>query len=130
VRHGSDLLRLETLERRLAVIGLPQEERPAPAPVQASARAPIDPPVSTNPQHVDGLDISPAEDGYMVSRPQLDRVHFLNPSAVLILELCNGANSEREIANLVRDGYGLDATPADAIVGETLAKMKSEGLLK
>lgn len=81
-----------------------------------------------NPQHVDGLDISPAEDGYIVYQPELDRVHFMNATAVLILELCNGKNSEQEIVDLIREGCGLE-NPAE-VVKETLAKMKTEGLLK
>jgi hypothetical protein len=126
VRHGRDLLRLEELERPLGATGSTQEDRPVPPPVQDR----IESRASANPQCADGLDISPAEDGYMVSQPQLDRVHFLNPPAVLILELCNGANSERDIAGLIRDGYGLEEAPAATVVGETLAKMKAEGLLR
>ncbi len=78
---------------------------------------------------MDGLDISPAEDGYIIYQAELDRVHFMNATAVLILELCNGKNSEEEIVDLIREGCGLEENPADA-VRETLAKMKAEGLLK
>ena len=81
-----------------------------------------------NPKSVDGLDISPAEDGYIIYQPELDRVHFMNATAVLILELCNGRNSEEEIVDLIREECGLEHNPADA-VRETLAKMKAEGLL-
>ena len=76
---------------------------------------------------MDGLDISPAEDGFIVYQPELDRVHFMNATAVLILELCNGTNSEQEIVELIREGSGLE-NPAEA-VKETLAKMKTDGLL-
>lgn len=80
------------------------------------------------PKQVGGLDISPAEDGYIVYEPDLDRVHFLSPVAVVILELCNGNNTEAEIVDLIRDGFGLQENPAEAVV-ETLAKMKAGGLL-
>ena len=86
-------------------------------------------PSPANPQRVDGLDISPAEDGYILYQPELDRVHFLNATAVLILELCTGKNSEQEIVDLVKKGYGLKENQAE-VVRETLAKMKAEGLLK
>jgi hypothetical protein len=76
---------------------------------------------------VDGLDISPAEDGFIVYQPELDRVHFMNATAVLILELCNGKNSEQEIVDLIREEAGLE-DPAE-VVKETLTKMKTEGLL-
>ena len=82
-----------------------------------------------NPKSVDGLDISPAEDGYIIYQPELDRVHFMNATAVLILELCNGKNSEAEIVDLIKEGCGLEENPADA-VRQTLAKMRAEGLLK
>jgi hypothetical protein len=47
---------------------------------------------------------------------------------VLILELCNGTNSEQEIVDLIKEECGLE-NPAE-VVKETLAKMKTEGLLK
>ena len=78
---------------------------------------------------MDGLDINPAEDGFIVYQPELDRVHFLNATAVLILELCNGTNSEQEIVALISEECSLEQNPAE-VVRETLAKMKTEGLLK
>lgn len=80
-----------------------------------------------NPKRVDGLDISPAEDGFIIYQPELDRVHFMNATAVLILELCNGKNSEQEIVDLIREECGLE-NPV-VVVKETLTKMKTEGLL-
>ncbi len=82
-----------------------------------------------NPQHVDGLDISPAEDGFIIYQPEFDRVHFMNATAVLILELCNGKNSEQEIVELIKEECAVGENPAQA-VKDTLAKMKAEGLLK
>ena len=82
-----------------------------------------------NPKRVDGLEINPAEDGYIIYQPELDRVHFLNATAVLVLELCNGNNSEEAIVDLIRSQYELKENPA-GIVKETLAKMKAEGLLQ
>ena len=81
-----------------------------------------------NPRRVDNLDINPAEDGFIIYQPEQDRVHFLNPTAVLILELCDGARSPREIAGLVQEAYGLTEPPVQA-VDEALEKMGSEGLL-
>jgi hypothetical protein len=91
-------------------------------------RSVVDSVILAKPKKVEGLDISPAEDGYIVYEPDLDRVHFLNPVAVVILELCNGNNTEEEIADLIRDGFGLQENLAEAVT-ETLAKMKAGGLL-
>lgn len=82
-----------------------------------------------NPRHVDDLDISPAEDGYMTFRPQQDRITFLNSTAVLILELCTGANSPEQIADLLKKAYSLPEAPIED-VRDTLNQLRAEGLLQ
>ena len=76
-----------------------------------------------------GLDISVAEGGYIVYQPELDRVHYLNHSAVLILELCTGGNSLWEIAALVQEAYALPEPPF-TMVDETVANLNQQGLLE
>jgi hypothetical protein len=80
------------------------------------------------PKHVDGLDISPADDGFIVYQPERDRVHFLNATAVLILELCTGESSPEQIVELVREAYNLAEAPVEA-VHEALRQLRAEGLL-
>jgi len=84
--------------------------------------------VTGNPKHIDDLDINPADDGYIIYQPEQDRVHFLNPTAVLILELCNGRNSPEEIVELVKQAYGLPEPPVEVVL-EALTQLKVEGLL-
>src|SRR3954471_9968846 len=84
--------------------------------------------IVTNPRRVEGLDINPAEDGFIIYQPEQDRVHFLNPTAVLILELCDGSHSIDEIVGLIQEAYGLAEAPVDA-VRDALEKMKNEGLI-
>jgi putative component of toxin-antitoxin plasmid stabilization module len=81
-----------------------------------------------NPKRSDGLDISPAEGGYIIHQPEQDRVHFLNATAIVILELCNGDNSSQQIADLLRQAYEL---PNDQLgmVAETLGQLKAAGLV-
>ncbi len=81
-----------------------------------------------NPTHIDDLDISPADGGYIVYRADQDRVHFLNPTAVLILEFCTGTNSREQIVELVKQAYGLNHTPLEE-VEEALRQLNAEGLL-
>jgi len=76
-----------------------------------------------------GLDISAAEDGFIVYQPELDRVHYLNHSAVLVLELCNGANSARTIAELLQQAYSL-LQPPYGMVDEAVASLNEQGLLE
>ena len=76
-----------------------------------------------------GLDISASEDGYIVFQPELDRVHFLNHSAILILELCTGKNSTHEIAKLVQQAYALPEPPFTK-VDEAVANLNELGVLE
>jgi hypothetical protein len=82
-----------------------------------------------NPKHIDGLDFSPADDGYIIYQPEQNRVYFLNPTAALILEFCNGRNSPAEIIDLVKQAYGLTDAPAED-VRQALAQLAAEGLLQ
>lgn len=61
--------------------------------------------------------------------PEHARAIYLNPSAALILGLCDGVRSADEICRMVRDGYP-DA-PASLIneVIATLAQLEEYGLL-
>jgi hypothetical protein len=80
------------------------------------------------PRRVNDLDISTSEDGCVISRPGQDRIHFLNPTAALILEFCDGQTSSKQIVELVQQAYNLPEPPADD-VREALKQLKAEGLL-
>jgi Coenzyme PQQ synthesis protein D (PqqD) len=82
-----------------------------------------------NPRHVEDLDISLSDDGYLIHRPQQDRITFLNSTAALILELCNGENSPDEIADLVKQAYGLPTAPLED-VRDALKHLRAEGLVQ
>ena len=82
-----------------------------------------------NPRHLDDLDISPADDGYMIYRPEQDRLTFLNSTAALILELCSGENSPEQIADLLMKAYSLPEAPLSD-VRDTLKQLRAEGLLQ
>lgn len=65
----------------------------------------------------------------MVYQPDRNRVHYLNHTAVLILELCNGRNSVAQIAKLVQDAFGLEDTH-EVEVGEIMTRMEDEALVE
>jgi hypothetical protein len=81
-----------------------------------------------NPKRVDGLEITPVEDGFMIYQPDKDRVHYLNQTAVLVLELSNGRRTPADIAALLQQAYKLPKLPQRE-VDETLARMSAEGLI-
>jgi hypothetical protein len=95
---------------------------------QAKKRTPAVP-VAQRPRRLDGLDITAVEDGFMVYRPDVDRVHYLNHIAVLILELCNGKNTHARMATLLKQAYGLSKLP-ESEVSETLRKLTEQGLVR
>lgn len=68
-------------------------------------------------------------EGYTVLKPGSERVHRLNPSAALVLELCNGSNPEAELPGLVQLAYGLSQPPVES-VRACLEDLKNEGLIR
>jgi hypothetical protein len=74
------------------------------------------------------LDLTESDDGYIIYEPEKDKVHHLNPTAVLILELCDGATSIAGIAELVKEAYGLTFVPLSDVQG-TIATLSAEGLV-
>jgi len=76
-----------------------------------------------------GLDKSEMTDGYLIYDRNTDRVHFLNPTAAIAFELCDGAHSVAEIADYIQDAFKLAESPLSAI--ETcLSSLHSEGLIE
>jgi len=79
------------------------------------------------PKKSDGLEIDEVEDGFVIYQPDRDRVHYLNPTANLILELCDGSLTATQIADLIAQTFELAAPPSQE-VEEALAKLEAEGL--
>jgi hypothetical protein len=83
---------------------------------------------SHNPAMAPDLEISTVADGYVVYQPDRDRVHYLNKTASLVFELCNGRNPEAEMPGLVQLAFGLSQPPVDE-VAECLEVLRREGLI-
>jgi hypothetical protein len=79
-------------------------------------------------RQVGGVEVNPVPDGFVLYEPSGNMVHFLNPSAMMVWELCTGARKAKDIAAIVRELYGLDQIPGD-MVRQTLADMASKGLV-
>ena len=85
--------------------------------------------MGSHPQRASRLEVQEVEDGFMIHQPERDRVHYLNHTAVLVLELCTGENSPARIAELVGAAYGLAETP-ETEVAAVLEKLRDEGLVE
>jgi hypothetical protein len=80
------------------------------------------------PSSVSGLEINPVADGYIVYQPARDRIHYLNATAAVVLELCNGRNAAGELPELLRLAFDLAEPPVEA-VATCLETLAHEGLI-
>jgi hypothetical protein len=81
------------------------------------------------PEPVEGLDVHEVDDGLVVYHADTDRVHYLNPTASVVLTLADGTRTEDELAALVQAAWALD-TPPLADVHECVAQLRTEGVLR
>lgn len=82
----------------------------------------------SKPRRVDGVEVNEVADGYVVYDPRVDKVHYLNHTAALVLECCTGENTDDEIVRVVQSAFEL----AEAPVSETQAcldQLRGEGLI-
>jgi hypothetical protein len=84
--------------------------------------------VQDRPLKSDGLQIDEVEDGFVVYQADRARVHYLNPTARLILELCDGTLTAPQIAGLISQTYRLPDEPRQE-VDDALAALQTEGLV-
>ena len=79
-------------------------------------------------RQMEGIELSPAVDGFMIHVEELDRVHYLNPTAAAVLQLCDGATSDDEIARLLQEHFDLPAPPSEE-VSKILDQFAEAGLI-
>jgi hypothetical protein len=84
--------------------------------------------VGDRPTKLDGVEISEVADGLVVYQDASERVHYLNHTAALVYDLCNGAHSELEIAQFISQAYGLDDSPIHE-VRSCLEVLRREGVV-
>lgn len=74
------------------------------------------------------VEINRVEDGYVIYQASRDRVHYLNHTAVVVLECCTGENTVQQIETFVRNAFDLDKA-ADTGVQPCLQNLIQEGLV-
>lgn len=80
-------------------------------------------------ERTEGVEVNEVEDGYVVYQPERDRVHYLNQTAVLLLELCDGKTRAGDLAPMLKSAFALPELPADEVAA-CLASLVDEGLLR
>ncbi len=76
-----------------------------------------------------GLEVHTVEDGVVVFDPDADRVHYLNSTATFVFSLSNGTRTCSEIAELVRQAWGLSEAPVEEI-HLCIDQLRREGVLR
>jgi PqqD family protein of HPr-rel-A system len=80
-------------------------------------------------RRIDGFECNEVPDGYVIYDHTLGQVHFLNLTAVVVLELCDGQTSVETITKIFQDSFALPASPR-ADIEACLASLVSRGLIK
>lgn len=80
-------------------------------------------------EQVEGLEITDVPDGRVVYQASRDKVHYLNPTAIIVLELCGSGQSADEIASFLQDAYNLSEPPIES-VHTCMQSLLTEGLLR
>jgi coenzyme PQQ synthesis protein D (PqqD) len=74
------------------------------------------------------LEVHEVPDGYIVYQADQDRVHYLNKTAAIIFEFCNGSFDEDAVVARVAQIFDLGASTHDEIRGG-LSMLMKEGLI-
>lgn len=77
----------------------------------------------------EGLEITPMPDGCVVYDAAREKVHYLNPTAAVVYELCDGVRSLRAICAFLAQAYGLDQQPVEATCN-CLQTLIAEGVVR
>jgi hypothetical protein len=80
------------------------------------------------PQKKDGLEMHEVGSQFVIYETGRDAIHYLNSTAALVLEFCDGNHSSAEIAALVQEAYGLPAAPLGEVSG-CLSELRKTGLV-
>lgn len=76
----------------------------------------------------DGLELHESENGLVVYQEATDRVHHLNPTAAVILLLCDGDHDPAAIAAVVAETFATPEVPL-AETEACLARLAAERLI-
>ncbi len=77
----------------------------------------------------EGPEITPTPGGCVIYDAAREKVHCLNPTAVVVYELCDGARSLGAICAFLAQAYGLDRQPVEA-TRDCLKTLIAEGLVR
>lgn len=77
----------------------------------------------------EGLEVSEVPDGRVIYQASTERVHYLNPTAVVVFEFCDMKRSVQEIIQFLQTAYQLPEPPI-AEVHQCIISLVKENLLR
>ena len=77
----------------------------------------------------EGLEVNEVPDGYVIYEPARDRVHYLNKTAAIVFEFCDGKRDAGAIVSGVRQLFDLEFS-ADAEIRSCIDSLLKEGLVQ
>ena len=76
----------------------------------------------------EGLDVNEVPDGYVIYQTEADRVHYLNKTAAIVFELCDGARGADDIVARVSKLFEVEGK-AENEIQACLQSLLKEGLV-
>jgi hypothetical protein len=76
----------------------------------------------------EGLDVNEVPDGYVIYQTEADRVHYLNKTAAIVFELCDGARGTDDIVARVSKMFEMEGT-AHGEIEACVQSLLKEGLV-
>jgi hypothetical protein len=80
-------------------------------------------------ERVPEIEVREVTHGYVAYHPSRDRLHFLNDTAAMLLEMCDGKLAASQLPEMIAGAYGLHEPPI-AEVERCIGKLVEEGLLR
>ena len=77
----------------------------------------------------EGLEVNEVPDGYVIYEAARDRVHYLNKTAAIVFEFCDGERDAGAIVSGVRQLFDLEPS-ADAEIRSCIDSLLKEGLVQ
>ncbi|HEY2814314.1 MAG TPA: PqqD family protein [Acidimicrobiales bacterium] len=89
----------------------------------------MEPTTADRPARADGLEVNDVSDGLVLYQQDPERVHYLNNTASLVFELCDGRRSPDEIATLLREAFTLERLPIEE-VASCIDELRGQGVIR
>jgi hypothetical protein len=77
----------------------------------------------------DSLDVHEVPDGYIIYQPACDKVHYLNKTAAVIFEFCDGRRERSDVVSRVATAFELPEKMHEEIT-VCLENLIKEGLIQ